>query len=132
MRRLLIVEDDPATRAEVAEVAAEEGLFTRAALRFEIEQALEHWRPDLVLLDIVMPEVEGMEVLRLLAGAGAAVPVVLLSAFRDYLEIAQRLAGASDVLIADILQKPYRRERLRQALRAALAARHTGPAPVPN
>lgn len=123
MHRLLIVDDDPAVQAEVAAIAGEEGLHSRVAQRFQIEEALEHWRPDIVLLDIVMPEVEGMEVLRLMAGANGHVPVILASAFADYVGLAQRLAVAADVLVADAVPKPFTGERIRAALRTALAAR---------
>ncbi len=115
--RLLVVDDDPPIADLVATVARYEGWETVTA--HSGEQALRlaaGFRPDIVVLDLMLPDVDGFGVLDRLRGAGTTVPVVFLTA-RD--GVADRVAGLTrggD----DYLVKPFAVEELMARLRTVL------------
>ncbi|MFF3554193.1 response regulator [Streptomyces tsukubensis] len=116
MPRVLLIEDDPSVREGVElglrrrghEVAAtatgEEGLA-----------ALPEFRPDLVLLDLMLPGVNGVEVCRRIREAGQ-LPIIMLTARGDDFDIVIGLeAGADDYIV-----KPARTEVIEARIRAVL------------
>ena len=121
---VLLVDDDAAVRRSVAEGLELEGFEVvaasggRAALA-----AVESVEPAVVVLDLTMPDLDGLEVLRRLRAGGADVPVCVLSA-RD--EVDDRVlgleAGADDYVV-----KPFALEEVAARLHALLRRR---PAPV--
>src|SRR5690606_3077523 len=80
--RVLIVDDEPALREVIAVRLRHSGYECREAGRVaEAEALLEEFEPDLVLSDVVMPGVSGLELLRRLkAGARRRLPVILMTA----------------------------------------------------
>ena len=120
---VLLVDDDPAIRRTVAAGLELEGFAVvpasggRAAL-----EAVERIRPAVVLLDLTMPDLDGLEVLRRLRAAGEHVPVCVLSA-RD--EVDDRVrglqAGADDYVV-----KPFALEEVAARLHALLRRRPGG------
>lgn len=117
--RILLVEDDPSIR----EVTA---LGLRAA-GFGVEVAsdgvdgLERWRadrPDLVLLDILLPRLDGLEVLRAIRRE-ATTPVVMLTARGDTIDVVVGLESGAD----DYVKKPFEMPELVARVRAALRRR---------
>lgn len=128
MRRILIVDDEPAIRLLVAEGLAAQGYeVVEATDGREALEVLRQARPDLVVLDVVMPELGGWEVLAEIRRQGQT-PVIMLT--HDHDEHA-RIHGL-DMGADDYLGKPfYVRElvaRVRSVLRRAAAAE--GPAVV--
>ena len=119
---VLLVDDDAAIRRSVAVALEMEGFRVvsasggRAAL-----DALERIRPAVVLLDLTMPDLDGMEVLRRLRGRGDEVPVCVLSA-RD--EVDDRVLGL-EVGADDYVVKPFAVEEVAARLHALLR-RHPG------
>jgi two-component system response regulator MprA len=119
---ILVVEDDSAVRDLVASCLAIEGYTVEEAQDgAEAIQALDQQRRPvdpllLVLLDMMLPEVDGLEVLRHWAGAGAPVPVVAMSANHTLLSAAMA-AGAQATLA-----KPFDIEQL-----VAVVERHRLP-----
>lgn len=79
-------------------------------------QAIERWRPDLLLLDISMPRMDGFGVLRRLAERRDRPPVVVMSAFQDLLREAVPLGADA------ILRKPFDPRELAQAFELARGA----------
>jgi CheY-like chemotaxis protein len=81
--KILVVDDEPAIRNLLIEVLEDEGHVVVAAPngRTALDLAARE-RPDLVLTDVMMPEIDGLEMLRRLQAAPelAGVPVVLMSA----------------------------------------------------
>lgn len=124
-RNLLIVEDDTDITETLCQIFADRGFDARCAPNGQDALALVHdndFRPDAILLDLVMPVMDGLEFLEartddpLLADA----PVVVLSAQLD------RLGGyRADVFAA--LPKPIDLKRLLETVDRACAA---GPAPT--
>jgi two-component system response regulator DctR len=113
--QVLVVDDDPmvlqVNRFFVDEV---EGFKVVGTARngAEAVAAAERLRPDLILLDVYMPDKDGLQALRELRSHGIPSDVILVSAAADPATIEEALrAGAHDYVI-----KPFRPERLRAAL----------------
>lgn len=90
MSRILIADDDPDIRNLCEMVLSHEGFDVVVAHNAPECLALAHKQtPDLILLDWMMPGVDGMEALQLLKGnaATAAIPVVMVTAFGGPMEI---------------------------------------------
>ncbi|HEV3166853.1 MAG TPA: response regulator [Isosphaeraceae bacterium] len=124
--RILIVEDEPNVRL-VFRTALEQSDYQLATAddgEFAL-QALKETPADLVLLDLQMPRVNGMEVLRRLREAGNNVPVVIITAHGSIPDaVAAIKLGA-----IDFLSKPVTPEALRQIV-AEVISRHAPPQPV--
>ncbi|QJT18934.1 response regulator [Aeromonas sp. 1805] len=127
MIKILIVEDDPAIaeihRRFVQRLAGFEVLGVALTL-FDAREQIEILKPDLVLLDVWLPDGEGFVLLRELRQAGASLDVILLTAARE----AGALQEAMRLGVVDFILKPVVFERLRDTLdkycqnRAVLAA----------
>jgi len=116
-RRVLIAEDEALIRLDLAEMLAEEGYEVVAAVE-DGEQAVakaEELRPDLVILDVKMPVLDGIAAAERIASQRIA-PVVMLTAFsqRDLVERA-RDAGAMAYLV-----KPFGKSDLTPAIEMAV------------
>ena len=127
MIKILIVEDDPAIaeihRRFVQRLAGFEVLGVALTL-FDAREQIAILKPDLVLLDVWLPDGEGFSLLRELRQCGAHLDVILLTAARE----AAALQEAMRLGVVDFILKPVVFERLRDTLgnyaesRAALAA----------
>jgi CheY-like chemotaxis protein len=116
-RRLLVVDDDPADRAAVAQLARACGCDIRtAAGHAEMTTLMSAWAPELMVLDIVMPEVDGLGILRRLAEQHCRTPVLLVSAYRDHLRPARNLGQAYGLKVAGELTKPLEPQAFAAAL----------------
>nr|WP_205597173.1 response regulator [Aeromonas rivipollensis] len=123
----MIVEDDPAIaeihRRFVQRLAGFEVLGVALTL-FDAREQIAILKPDLVLLDVWLPDGEGFSLLRELRQSGAHLDVILLTAARE----AAALQEAMRLGVVDFILKPVVFERLRDTLgnyaesRAALAA----------
>ena len=115
--RVLIVDDDAAVRRMLARSLGAEGYDVALAsdgggALVEIERSA----PDLILLDVTMPGIDGLGVARRVRGKGDPVPILLLTA-RD--GIADRVAGL-DAGADDYLVKPFATDELLARVRALL------------
>jgi two-component system, OmpR family, KDP operon response regulator KdpE len=120
---ILVVEDDEETRAAVVRELHLRGYDVAEAP--DGRSALERWerrRPDLVLLDLGLPDVDGLQVIRRIR-RDAATPIVILSGRYEEREKVQALEAGAD----DYVTKPFGVDELNARLRVAL--RHAaGPA----
>ncbi|HQF95713.1 MAG TPA: response regulator transcription factor [Microthrixaceae bacterium] len=115
--RVLVVDDEDNIAFLVASALRLEGLETRsAATGREAVAAVEEWAPDLVVLDVMLPDLDGFEVLRRLRSSGHRQPVVFLTA-RDATD--DRVRGLT-VGGDDYLVKPFAIEELVARVHAVL------------
>ncbi len=117
--KLLVVDDERAVRESLRRALELEGYeIELAADGSEALSALqkEEQQPDAVILDVLMPGVDGLEVCRCLRAAGNRVPVLMLTA-RD--EVENRVAGL-DAGADDYVTKPFALEELLARVRALL------------
>jgi len=111
--RIVIVDDEPLARAVVQEFAAADAgieIVADCANGFEAVKAVAELKPDLVLLDVQMPKLDGFEVLELL---GREQPVVFITAYDQY------ALRAFEVHAVDYLLKPFSAERFQEAMARA-------------
>jgi two-component system response regulator MprA len=119
--RLLIVDDDPSVREALELVLDLNGFgVATAADGSEAIRTLAVNRPDAVILDVLMPGLDGLEVCRRMRAVGDRTPVLMLTARA---EVAERVAGL-EAGADDYLVKPFASEELVARLRALL--RRTG------
>ena len=122
MNKILIIEDQPQMRRNLATILEMEGFQVTAAEngRRGVELALSA-PPDLILCDVMMPELDGYGVLQALRGrsATAMIPFVFLTAKGDKLELRKGMNLGAD----DYLTKPVQREDLLAAVQTRLARR---------
>jgi two-component system, OmpR family, response regulator MtrA len=114
--RVLLVEDDRAIRVSTAQTLTRDGFVTRtAATGAEGLAEFERDQPDLVLLDIMLPDLDGVALCREIRRR-SQLPIVFLSARSDPIDIVLGLeAGADDYVV-----KPFEPAVLAARLRAAL------------
>ncbi len=109
--RTLIVDDEPLARARIRRFLEDEAdveLIAECTNGLEAVASIREHHPDLVFLDIQMPEKNGFEVLKML---GSDVPtVIFVTAYDNY------ALQAFDVHALDYVLKPFGRERLQRAL----------------
>ncbi|HYT66908.1 MAG TPA: LytTR family DNA-binding domain-containing protein [Vicinamibacterales bacterium] len=111
--RIVIVDDEPLARAVVREYAAADPqieIVADCANGFEAVKAVTELKPDLVLLDVQMPKLDGFEVLELL---GREQAVVFITAYDQY------ALRAFEVHAVDYLLKPFSVERFQEAIERA-------------
>ena len=120
--RILVVDDDPETLRKVREALSKAGYLSIVTGDPEqVSSLMEEHRPHLVLLDLVLPGADGIELMQELS-ATARVPVIFLSAHdRD-----EAIARAFDAGAADYVVKPFSPTELTARIRAALR-RRAGP-----
>ena len=116
--RLLVIDDEPALADFVAQVATECGFQPILTGNDEdFRRAVVAERPDVVALDLGMPGMDGVELLRFLAEHDYRSPVLIVSGFdRRVLESAFRLGEALGLNMAGPLEKPVRLEELETLL----------------
>src|SRR3954465_4249693 len=116
--RLLLIDDEPALAQFLAAAAEDCGFQATITLRddeFRREFVADH--PDMVALDLGMPGMDGVELLRFLADEEYRAPVLIVSGFdRRVLEAAFRLGEALGLIMAGPLEKPVRLEELEREL----------------
>ncbi|WP_448627355.1 response regulator transcription factor [Geodermatophilus sp. URMC 64] len=129
MAQVLVVEDDERIRTALIRALRERGHAVSSAgtAMSGLQQAVEG-RPDLVVLDLGLPDLDGAELLRMLR-AVSSVPVIVATARDDDGSIVSALdAGADDYVL-----KPFQAGQLEARIRAVLrrsGGGETGPAPV--
>jgi len=115
--RILIIEDEPRIAAFLSRGLNSEGALTEVATDgHEALARVADFEPSLVLLDLALPGIDGLEVLRRLANQRPALPVIILSARRD---LATRLTGLR-AGARDYVTKPFSFDELLERVRIQL------------
>ena len=117
MSRILIVEDDPDIAIPLRDDLELEGYDVEAVGDGEAAlQRLEETRFDLLLLDVMLPGVDGFDVCRRLRQSGSRLPILLLTAKTQEAEIVMGLELGAD----DYITKPFSPRELRARIKTAL------------
>jgi len=113
---ILLIEDDPSIR-EITALGLRAAGFT-VSVAADGQEGLERWRadgPDLVLLDVMLPRLDGLEVCRAIRRE-ATTPIVMLTARADTIDVVVGLESGAD----DYVRKPFEMPELVARVRAAL------------
>jgi DNA-binding response OmpR family regulator len=116
--RLLVIDDEPALAEFVAQVATECGFAPILTANYgSFKKAVQTKKPDMVALDLGMPGMDGVELLRFLALENSRAPILIISGFdRRVLESAFRLGEALGLTMVGPLEKPVRFQELERLL----------------
>ena len=120
MARILVIDDDEAIRSVVTLLLSQKGHQVEAAQNGRRElRAVEERDFDLLIVDIFMPEMDGLETIRLLRTAQPGLPVVVISgsdaAVPDFLSMATKLGAIESIW------KPFRPAELLETVDMCLA-----------
>ncbi|HUN50577.1 MAG TPA: response regulator [Candidatus Sulfotelmatobacter sp.] len=128
--RLLAVDDSEDSAELITRVAVRSGYDARRTSDpTSVRQLLLDWKPDVVTLDICMPEADGIVLLSILQDVGFTGKVVIISGQDDWFrKVAVKLADTRGIKIVQDFQKPIDINALRQLLSGILEAGTTRPA----
>ena len=119
--RLLLVEDEPSLVRGLADSFRDEGYDVRFVERGdEASSAIREFRPDVLVLDILLPGRSGLDVLRELRASDTSLPVLMLTAKSDVVDRVVGLELGAD----DYLTKPFAERELLARVRALLRRRN--------
>ena len=129
MSTIWIVDDEPAIcwalRSNLEENHHQVEVFSAAE---PVIKALKKHVPDLMLLDIRLPGLSGLELLERVKKDHPDLPIILMTAFGDLKTAVQAVQGSA----FEYLTKPFDLEVALQSVQRALALRHLHPAAIPN
>jgi DNA-binding response OmpR family regulator len=123
-RTIMVVDDNPDIVTHVKILLEIEGYRVQSAYRGkEVFNLLEEQKPDLILLDVMMPKMGGMEVLRRLKGAPetSSIPVIMLTVLDGHEDIVR----ASNMGAEYYITKPFTKEQLLDGINQFLST-HPG------
>ncbi|MDX3748756.1 response regulator transcription factor [Streptomyces sp. AK08-02] len=130
MPRVLLIEDDRAVREGVQLALRRQGHDVAAARTGEegLEQ-LRSFLPDVVVLDLMLPGMSGLEVCRRIRGADDQVPIIMATARGDDVDIVIGLEAGADDYVVKPVQARVLEARIRAVLRRVGSAAADGAAP---
>ncbi len=127
MSHILLVDDDPGIQASLAAFLHRSGFqVTTAQDGAQALAKLAQARPDLLVMDVLMPNLDGRAVLRRLRSEGDWIPVILLTQVGNAGERAMALEEGAD----DYLNKPFEPQELVARIRAVLRRVQPGQPPL--
>jgi CheY-like chemotaxis protein len=121
--RLLILEDDPIVGKIIQMIATKSGLDARlVAHAHEFFNAIEEWQPTHIALDLVMPEMDGAQVLIELSKRNSSAKIIITSGMGPLeLDMARRSANEHGLNVIGVLAKPFSVAALRAHLQEPAA-----------
>ena len=119
-RKLLVVDDQDSITKIVSKIASEIGYDVRTVTDpGSAFQAFDEFKPDVLIIDLVMPEVDGIDVLHAVLAAGTAAQIIIMSGFgKSYLRLGQSVAAFHSHAQIRTLAKPFRKADLTALLDA--------------
>ncbi|MGI8524256.1 MAG: MtrAB system response regulator MtrA [Nocardioides sp.] len=122
--RILVVDDDPSLSEMLSIVLDQEGFESRMVARGDQAlTAFREYRPDVVLLDLMLPGLGGIDVCKEIRGE-SGVPIVMLTAKGDTIDVVVGLESGAD----DYIVKPFKHKELVARIRARVRRNDAGPA----
>jgi EAL domain-containing protein (putative c-di-GMP-specific phosphodiesterase class I)/CheY-like chemotaxis protein len=123
--RLLVLDDDVDVSATICTIAARAGFETRSTTQAdEFFQLVADWQPSHLIVDLVMPDIDGVETLHRLALSGHRGIVIVTSGLGGrVLEAASRAAEENGLRVSGVLPKPFTAAKLRSLLHQDLDGR---------
>lgn len=121
---LIITDDDPTVVNFLKEVAEITGYEVSAATSGkQLLEAIAETSPNVIILDMVMPDMDGIETLGKLATRKCSSAIILVTGFqKDYLETANILGTAQGLNIIGSLCKPFSLDKLSELLQSAYSS----------
>jgi putative two-component system response regulator len=118
--KILVVDDEPAVQAVILDTLESDYRILSAFNGREGVQKAEHLKPDLILMDMMMPDVSGYEAVRLLQGSAVTrdIPVLVMTAQNFDDSTVQLIKEEPNV--KGFLTKPFRPKILRDTVKATL------------
>lgn len=111
--KLIVIDDEPALAGFVSEVAEQAGYETELFHHAEMFKQEYRNNADIIVLDLLLPGVDGVEVIRFLAQSGCDARLILISGFdQGVLHSAQKLAVEQGLNLIGSLSKPFRHHEL--------------------
>ena len=124
--RVAILDDDQSVRTALGRLLRTSHLEVDSfATSIELFNAIERQRPNCLILDLQMPGMNGLDVMRFLDQSGIRIPTIVITA-HDELNMRESCLSAG---AAAYLRKPLDADELLQAIADAVAAEDLGPAP---
>lgn len=118
MSHVLVVDDEIGIRELLKEILEDSGYrVTTASSAGEADHRLKSDRPDLVLLDLSLPDMDGLLLIRTWASAAFIAPVVVLSAYASI----DKAVEATRLGASDFLEKPFALDKLLAAVKRAIS-----------
>jgi DNA-binding response OmpR family regulator len=117
-KKILVVDDEPEVGQLMEHFLTERGYEVRITANGRLAlTALDTFTPDVVLLDMHMPEMDGLETLKRLAARSPSLPVIMITVNEDIETTARLLEFGA----ADYVPKPFNLEYLEQAINIQLS-----------
>jgi CheY-like chemotaxis protein len=117
-QRLLLIDDEPLFCHFARQVAEREGYAVKVTTRAaEFKRAVREFQPTVIMMDMVMPDAEGIELLQYLASLNCRARILVISGYNpDYPRLAKAIAGSHGLTTVQALTKPIGAKDLRAAL----------------
>ncbi|MDP6391160.1 MAG: response regulator [Alphaproteobacteria bacterium] len=118
VKRLLVVDDEPAIGEAIGTVGEELGFEVEVTSKpQDFKRLYPEFEPTVVCLDVVMPDIDGIELLRFLSERKCTARIIVISGFnKAYLDSAHKLGQAFGLESVTTLSKPFQLTDLRNAL----------------
>ena len=128
MPHILVIEDNLEFREPLVKMLTNDGhTVAVAGDGVEALKLLENIRPDLIITDVLMPKMDGIEVIMDLSSSGNAIPIIAISGGQRSVTADFNLASAETMGVRVTLAKPFSRADLRHAIQQSLALPLPGP-----
>lgn len=128
--KLVVVDDEQAFCGfirKAAERAGYEVVIANSAEEFL--NVIDADPPDVVVMDIIMPDMDGIELIKRLSDRHCTAAIIVISGYEDvYLEVAKKLAEAGKLNVVNTLAKPIRLQTFNAVLEQAMAGKSSAPA----
>lgn len=117
MTRILVVDDEESIRVTLSTILRKEGYEVSTAGSFnEVAQILPQFPPDTIILDVLLPRVSGLDILKYLKEQGVETPVIVITGAPDIQSARESLRHGA----YDYIAKPFSLDVLRQSVRRAV------------